>query len=115
MAGVREEIEFATEPKIATEQLRAVRQSGARRYLLADAGYRDDTSFREAVSELRLQYAVGIRSNTRVWTPGTVLYRASLARGRRAGRVACCGVRRDTSRSESRIWLWRSMPRAIAP
>ncbi|CAM2197979.1 protein of unknown function [Paraburkholderia kururiensis] len=39
--------------------------------VLADAGYGDDTSFREAVSEFGLQYAVGIRSNTRVWAPGT--------------------------------------------
>lgn len=71
-AGVPEETEFATKPEIATGQLREARQSGAPDgIVLADAGYGDDTSFREAVSELGLQYAWGIRSNTRVWAPGT--------------------------------------------
>ncbi|CAG2324361.1 transposase, degenerate [Burkholderia sola] len=71
-AGVPEEIEFATKPGIATGQLHEARQSGAPDgIVLADAGYGDDTSFREAVSELGLQYTVGIRSNTRVWAPGT--------------------------------------------
>ncbi len=71
-AGVPEKIEFATKPEIAAGQLREARQSGAPDgIVLADAGYGDDTSFREAVSELGLQYAVGIRSNTRVWAPGT--------------------------------------------
>ncbi len=71
-AGVPEQIEFATKPEIAAGQLREARQSGAPDgVVLTDAGYGDDTSFREAVSELGLQYAVGIRSNTRVWAPGT--------------------------------------------
>ncbi|AWV05242.1 hypothetical protein DM992_39135 [Burkholderia sp. JP2-270] len=51
--------------------MREARQSGAPDgVVLADAGYGDDTSFREAVSDLGLQYAVGIRSNTRVWALG---------------------------------------------
>ncbi len=98
-AGVPEEIEFSTKPEIATGQLREARQSGAPDgIVLADAGYGDDTSFREAVSELGLQYAVGIRSNTRVWA--RLLSLPSPPRGNRAGRVACCGARRDMSRSE---------------
>lgn len=71
-AGVPEEIEFAPKPEIATGQLHEARQSGAPDgIVLANAGYGDDTSFREAVSELGLQYAMGIRSNTRVWAPST--------------------------------------------
>lgn len=71
-AGVPKEIEFATKPEIATGQLREARQSDAPDgIVLADAGYGDDTSFRDPVSEFGLQYAVGIRSNTRVWAPGT--------------------------------------------
>lgn len=66
-----EEIEFATKPEIATGQLREARKSGAPDgIVLADAGDGDDTSFREAASELGLQYVVGIRSNTRVWRVG---------------------------------------------
>lgn len=71
-SGVPKQIEFATKPEIAVGQLREAWQSGAPDgVVLADAGYGDDTSFREAVSELGLQHAVGIRSNTRVWTPST--------------------------------------------
>ncbi|HEX2680712.1 MAG TPA: IS701 family transposase, partial [Candidatus Dormibacteraeota bacterium] len=70
-AGVPEEIEFATKPQIALRQLRAVRQSGAPDGVaLADAGYGDETAFRDGLTELGLTYAVGIRSVTTVWPPG---------------------------------------------
>ena len=49
--------------------------------MLADAGYGDITSFRETVGELGLQYAVGIRLNTSVWT----LRSAPVPRGSSAG------------------------------
>jgi SRSO17 transposase len=71
-AGVPDEIGFATKPQIALTQLREARQSGAPNgVVLADAGYGNDTAFRDALSELGLQYAVGIQSSTRVWAPGT--------------------------------------------
>lgn len=38
--------------------------------MLADAGYGDETAFRDGVSELGLLYAVGIRPGTSVWEPG---------------------------------------------
>jgi SRSO17 transposase len=70
-AGVPEEIGFATKPQIAIAQLREARQSGAPDgVVLADAGYGNDTAFRDAVGELGLHYAVGIQSSTRVWPPG---------------------------------------------
>jgi len=37
----------------------------------ADAGYGDETAFREGITELGLLYAVGIRPGTSVWAPGT--------------------------------------------
>ncbi|MGF6546800.1 IS701 family transposase [Paraburkholderia youngii] len=70
-AGVPEEIGFATKPQIAITQLREARQSSAPTgVVLADAGYGNDTAFRNAVAGLGLQYAVGIQSSTRVWPPG---------------------------------------------
>jgi len=68
LAGVPEEIRFATKPQIAIKRLREARQSGAPNgVVLADAGYGTDTAFRDGVSEMGLQYAVGIQSSTRVW------------------------------------------------
>ena len=39
--------------------------------MLADAGYGDETAFRDGVSALGMCYAVGIRPGTTVWAPGT--------------------------------------------
>ncbi|MDR5785227.1 IS701 family transposase [Caballeronia sp. LP003] len=86
LAGVPEEIEFATKPQIAIAQLREARQSGAPNgVVLADAGYGNDTAFRDGVSEMGLQYAVGIQSSTRVWPPGLAPLPAKSSKGK-AGR-----------------------------
>ncbi|HKR43426.1 MAG TPA: IS701 family transposase [Paraburkholderia sp.] len=85
-AGVPEEIRFATKPQISITQLREARQSGAPNgVVLADAGYGNDTAFRDAVGELGLQYAVGIQSSTRVWPPGLAPLPAETSAGK-AGR-----------------------------
>ena len=86
LAGVPEEIGFATKPQIAIAQLREAGQSGApNRVVLADAGYGNDTAFRDSVGELGLQYAVDIQSSTRVWPPGLVPLPAEASTGK-AGR-----------------------------
>jgi SRSO17 transposase len=70
-AGVPDEIGFTTKPQIAAVQPREARLGGAPDgIVLADAGYGNDSVFRDAVSELGLAYAVGIQSSTRVWAPG---------------------------------------------
>lgn len=80
------EIEFATKPQIAIKQLHEARQSGAPNgVVLADAGYGNDTAFRDAVGEVGLQYAVGIQSSTRVWPPGLASLPAEPSKGK-AGR-----------------------------
>lgn len=72
VTGVPEEIAFATKPAIALEQLRVALKSGKPPgVVLADAGYGDDTSFRDGITELGMLYAVGIRPATTVWAPGT--------------------------------------------
>jgi SRSO17 transposase len=86
LAGVPEEIGFATKPQIAITQLREARQSGAPSgVVLADAGYGNDTAFRDSIGELGLQYAVGIQSSTRVWPPGLAPLPAESSTGK-AGR-----------------------------
>lgn len=85
-AGVPEEIDFATKPQIAITQLREARQSGGpNAVVLADAGYGNDTAFRDGVGELGLQYAVGIQSSPRVWPPGLAPLPAKTSTGK-AGR-----------------------------
>jgi SRSO17 transposase len=69
--GIPEEIAFQTKPAIAIEQMRqAVEQKVPGGVVLADAAYGNSTQFRAGVSELGLQYAVGIESSTTVWEPG---------------------------------------------
>lgn len=72
VAGVPEEIAFATKPAIALEQMHEALASGTPPgVVLADAGYGDDTGFRDGITELGMLYAVGIRPATTVWAPGT--------------------------------------------
>ena len=69
--GVPEDLRFATKTQIALAQLRALLAEGAPRHcVLADAGYGVDTAFRQALSDMDLQYAVGVTSAVVVWPPG---------------------------------------------
>jgi SRSO17 transposase len=69
--GVPEDLRFATKPQIALGQLRTLLAEGAPRHcVLADAGYGVDTAFRQALSDMGLQYAVGVTSAVVVWPPG---------------------------------------------
>lgn len=69
-AGVPAEMRFATKPQIAMEQIRKAHEAGVPvGVVLADAGYGNDTTFREQLSELGLRYAVGVQGSTSVWPP----------------------------------------------
>ena len=71
-AGVPEEIPFRTKPQISLDQIRqAVEADIPRGVVLADAGYGADTQFRTALTELDLQYVVGVKYNRTVWESGT--------------------------------------------
>ena len=71
-AGVPETQAFATKPTIALDQIRqAIDQGVPMGVMLADAGYGDETAFRDGITALGLLYAVGIRPGTTVWAPGT--------------------------------------------
>jgi len=70
-AGVPEEISFATKPAIALQQIRwAVEEGIPRAPVIADAGYGNETSFRENLAALDLSYALGVHRDTTVWKPG---------------------------------------------
>ena len=70
-AGIPEDIEFATKPQIALQQLRGLLSEGAPRHcVLADAGYGIDYAFRQGLTDLGLPYVVGITSAVVVWPPG---------------------------------------------
>ena len=71
LAGVPDEVRFATKTEIALSQLRTLLAQGAPRHcVLADAGYGVDNGFRQALSDMGLLYAVGVTSAVAVWPPG---------------------------------------------
>src|SRR6266487_5569968 len=71
-AGVPEELKFQTKPQVALEQIRAAKAAGVPiGIVLADAGYGNETAWREALSEMELEYCVGVQSVTTVWAAGT--------------------------------------------
>ena len=68
---VPEEVEFQTKPAIALDQIRAaVAANLDRGVVLADAAYGINTDFREGLTQLALQYVVGVQSSMTVWEPG---------------------------------------------
>src|SRR3984885_7245822 len=68
---VPKEIQFQTKPEIALDQIRAaVAANLDRGVVLADAAYGINTAFRDGLTELDLQYAVGVQSSMTVWEPG---------------------------------------------
>jgi SRSO17 transposase len=71
MTEVPEEVRFQTKPETALDQIRAaITAKVARGIVLADAAYGINTDFREGLTELGLQYAVGVQSSITVWEPG---------------------------------------------
>jgi SRSO17 transposase len=70
-AEVPEEVEFQTKPAIALDQVRAaVAANLDRGVVLADAAYGINTEFRDGLTELNLQYVMGVQSSMTVWEPG---------------------------------------------
>jgi SRSO17 transposase len=68
---VPEGVEFQTKPAIALDQVRAaVAANLDRGVVLADAAYGINTEFRDGLTELNLQYVMGVQSSMTVWEPG---------------------------------------------
>lgn len=73
-AGVPTAVKFLTKPEIALEQIQAAKAAGVSiGIVLADAGYGNETAWREALDEMELEYCVGVQSVTTVWPVGTGL------------------------------------------
>jgi SRSO17 transposase len=71
-AGVPEKLKFQTKPQIALEQIGAAKTAGVPiGIVLADAGYGNETAWREGLEGMELKYCVGVQSVTTVWTAGT--------------------------------------------
>jgi len=70
-AGVPKDIAFQTKPEIALKQIQAaVRQGIPTGPVLADAAYGSDSRLRKGITELGLEYVVGVQSSMSVWKPG---------------------------------------------
>lgn len=68
---IPDDVEFLTKPQIALLQIEdAVRAGLPKGPVLTDAGYGNDSKFRDGVTNLELTYCVGIQSTTTVWPPG---------------------------------------------
>jgi SRSO17 transposase len=70
-AGVPEEVEFATKPAIALAQIEAALQAGVPKcVVLADAGYGADMKFQARLTELGLDYVLGVQPRAKIWIDG---------------------------------------------
>ena len=68
---VPKEVRFQTKPEIALDQIRAALAAKVDRgVVLADAAYGINTEFRDGLTELGLQYVVGVQNTMTVWEPG---------------------------------------------
>jgi len=69
--GIPREVTFVTKPAIALQQVRkAVEEKVTTAPVLADATYGNDGQFREGLTELGLEYVVGVQKSTTVWRHG---------------------------------------------
>jgi SRSO17 transposase len=69
--GIPREITFVTKSAIALQQIRkAVQEEITTAPVLADAAYGNDSQFREGLTELGLEYVVGVQKSTTVWRVG---------------------------------------------
>src|SRR6195256_622250 len=65
------EVEYQTRPEIALDQIRAAVASKLDRgVVLSDAAYGINSEFRDGLTELDLQYVLGVQSSMTVWEPG---------------------------------------------
>lgn len=70
-AKIPDDVVFKTKPEIALEQIAAAQAAGVPEgVVLADAGYGNNTAFRDGVTDLGLAYVMGVLGTTSVWPPG---------------------------------------------
>lgn len=70
--GVPDDVVFLTKPQISLAQIAEAKAAGLPGDVVAaDAGYGDDTGYRDGITDLGLLYVLGIKPGTTVWAPGT--------------------------------------------
>src|SRR3954451_19467201 len=70
-AGVPEDVAFRAKPEIALDQVRQALADGVPPgVVVTDAGYGNDTDFRDGVTAVGLPYVAGILGTTSLWPPG---------------------------------------------
>lgn len=112
-AGVPQEIEFRTKGQIARAEIEAALAAGiARGVVLADAGYGDETDFRDWLIEQQFEYVVGVRPGTSVWWGKHQPAQAPPARNRR-GRPRTRAIRDAKHQPISVLELARTLPPKI--
>src|SRR3954451_17860306 len=83
MAGVPEEGGFRTKPEIALDQVRQALADGVPPgVVVTDAGYGNDTDFRDGVTAVGLPYVAGILGTTRLSAPGAAPLPPAPGRGK---------------------------------
>src|SRR3954454_24044258 len=71
MAAVPEQVGFRTKPSIALDQIGQALAAGVPPgVVVTDAGYGNDTDFRDGVTAVGLPYVAGILGTTSLWPPG---------------------------------------------
>jgi len=71
-AGVPDDVVFMTKPQISLAQITQAKEAGLPGDIVAaDAGYGDDTDYRDGITGLGLLYVLGIKPGTTVWAQGT--------------------------------------------
>src|SRR5207342_3598855 len=113
---VPEEIEFATKPEIALDQLRFACAAGLPRgVVLLDAGYGNNSALRSEITTLDLTYVAGILPTTTVWAPGTAPLppKRWSGRGRRPTRLRRDAKHRPVTVKELALSLSRRAWRTI--
>ena len=103
---IPEEVTFKTKIEQACDMIRRAIVDGIPRgVVLADAFYGDEPSFRAAIRSQELDYAVGIKSDNRVWKLDR--------RGRRCGEpLTVAQLARSLKPKASRRITWRQVVRA---
>jgi SRSO17 transposase len=72
-AGIPPDIVLQTKPEIALDQIREALEAGIPPgIVLADAGYGNDSKFRDGITALGMRYSVGIQSNLLLWKADAV-------------------------------------------
>lgn len=119
VAGVPEQIEFATKPQLALQQIaRACERGLTTNLVLADSGYGNNSEFRDGLYALNLPYTVGVQPNTSVLPANVKLLppKAWSGRGRKPTRHryakgceprSCEQVAQELSENDWQFVEWR--------